>query len=197
MISFYSRVLLSCSVFMLAACGSKPASDLYVLRAPESAQTYQCKAAGGLVIDRPYARDEFDTKRIAVMLSNSHLTYYTGAAWASPFPDQLRDFLIDDFSHYEGLAVAEGETEDSKQLHSLTLTIHDASVSNAGSPVVRLRMTAVLRDAHSNRAVSKLRIQESVPAEANHMPEIVEAFNKASENASQKIAKALKLKCQN
>lgn len=197
MIFSYSRLLISCSVLMLAACSSKPAADLYVLRASESAPTYQCKGAGGLVIDRPHARDEFDTKRIAVMLSSSRLTYYTGAAWASPFPDQLRDFLVDDFSRYEGLAVADGETEDSKQLRSLTLTIHDASVTSGNMPSVRLRMTAIVRDAQSNRAINKVRIQETVPAAANHMAEIVDAFNEASSRSTQKIAKALKLKCQN
>lgn len=187
-----------CAAFIalaLGACSSKPAPDLYVLRAPDADTAMHCNASRNLAISRPLARDEYDTKRIAIMLAKTRLTYYTGAVWASPLPDQLRAFLIEDLSRFSQLTVVESEGDDGSASQTLELTIHDASVVNVSQPSAHLRMTAVLRDARSHHVLTRIRVNESVPAEANHMAEIVEAFNQAAANASRKITQAMKLGC--
>lgn len=195
MIYLRSTLCAAFAALTLGACSSKPAPDLYVLRAPDAETALHCNASRNVAISRPVARDEYDTRRIAIMLGKTRLTYYTGAVWASPLPDQLRAFLIEDLARLSRFTVVESETDDGNATQILEVAIHDASVVNVNQPSAHLRMTAVLRDVRSHGVLARVRINESVPAEANHMAEIVEAFNQAAANASRKITKAMKLGC--
>lgn len=157
--------------------GGSPPSDLYVLRAPESLDL-SCARAAGIIINRPNARSEYDSKRIAVMRAGNQLTYYTGAAWASPFPEQLRGFLNDAFA--QGSKAGAGT--------QLNLTVEAAEVIE-DSTSVHLKLVASLRGGR------RFLIEETVKAEENHMPQIVAAFNEAAARAARQIAHKINNRC--
>lgn len=164
---------------LLSACiggGSAP-NDLYVLRAPESLDL-SCARAAGIAINRPVARSEYDTKRIAVLLGGNRLTYYTGATWASPFPEQLRNFLNDAFN--QGSKSGGG--------NQLSLTIEAAEVIEA-TTTVHVKLSGSLRGG------KRFHIEETVKAEENHMPQIIDAFNQAASHAAQQIAQKINPRC--
>jgi len=180
------------ATLMLSACGGTPTTDLYVLRPSDSA-SLRCTPPMAIQIDRPVAAEEFASKKIAVMFSDSHLNYYTGAGWASSFPDQLRDYLQQDFLNHDGITLATDDTADSKKLRTLSITIQEAFVENPDAPRVHLRMVAVLHD--GEHVLKQVRINEVVTPTENHMPEIVAAFDQAAANSSAKIRDALHLRC--
>ncbi len=170
----------------LTACGSKPTADLYVLRAPDSGPTAVCTATHTIVVDRPAAPDEYDTKRIAVMLDHNHLSYYTGASWASPFPEQLQSFLSDALAA-RGLTVLDGDAAEGS-VSVLHVTVREADITDLDTPVVHLRLTGTI-------GKKRFTINESAPAEQNHMPQIIDAYDIAAGNAVDDILHALKSRC--
>ena len=181
-------LLLGFTAMTLTACGgSKPSPDLYVLREPDEAADV-CTKSQSLAIDRPSAPSEYDSKRIAVMLDHNHLTYYTGAGWASPFPDQLQDFMSDAFAR-EGVNVLDDTNDHANTLH---ITIREADITNPDAPVVHLRLTgSVSTGGH----VTRFKLNEQVTAEQNHMPQIVDAYDAAAGKAATDILKGMKLRC--
>ena len=181
-------LLISLAAMTLTACGSsKPSPDLYVLRVPDDTAQV-CTKQQSLVIDRPSAPSEYDTKRIAVMLDHNHLTYYTGAGWASPFPDQLQDFMSDALAQ-QGLNILDAANDHANALH---ITIREADITNADAPVVHLRLTGSV---NTGGHVTRFKLNEQVAAEQNHMPQIVDAYDAAASKAAADIMKGMKLRC--
>lgn len=180
------RASLLLGMLLLAGCASKPAPDLYVLRVPDGFEMSGCKHRGALIIPRPDARREYAGKRIAILLSPTKLTYYTGASWASSLPEQLRDFMADAFAQSRLYASVNDESADGAQAQQLVLKIEEAQVVNVDAPKVQLRISGSLRDGAKIR--KPFRITEEVAAEANHMPEIVAAFDEAAASVAKKIA---------
>ncbi len=180
----FTRTFTLFGLLLLSACGSHPAPDMYVLRAPSTGAS--CTPARTITLERPTARDEYDTKRIAILMGSNKLTYYTGAAWASPFPDQLQDFLSDALAQ-NGITVADADAPPRGPV--LHLAIAEAQVEQVDAPVVHLRLIATF-GAHK-----RLVLDERATAAANHMPEIVDAYNQAALQAAQKIASAMGTRC--
>ena len=178
--------LISLSLLALSACSSRPAPDLYVLRASDAEAT-TCTPVTSLMINRPTARDEYDNKRFAVLLSDNHLSYYTGASWASPFPEQLQDFLSDYFAG-KGMNVVNTDERSGSNGRAVNLTIREAVIVNTGAPVVHLRLQGTIGG-------KRIRINESVAASENHMPQIVDAYTQAATQAAERISAAMKLHC--
>jgi ABC-type uncharacterized transport system auxiliary subunit len=171
----------------LTACSSKPAPDLYVLRAPDTDAQRVCTFTHDVVLDRPTAPNEYDTKRIAVMLDHNHLSYYTGAGWASPFPEQLQGFMSDALTA-RGVNVLDSNMADTGHASPLHLAIREADVTNIDAPVVRLRLTGTIAGKH-------FKVNETVPAAENHMPQIVDAYDVAASHAADTIVKTMKARC--
>ena len=178
----------SFALLSLAACSSRPAADLYVLRVPEGTVA-SCSPSRTISIDRPSVPNEYDSKRIAVLLDHHHLTYYTGAAWASPFPEQLQDFLSDALMQ-QGQNVADGDAIEAIRIH---LVVQEADITDLTAPVVHLRLTGSIH--RPSGAMSHFKVNEAVPAAENHMPAIIDAYDRAALNAASEISKAMKLHC--
>jgi ABC-type uncharacterized transport system auxiliary subunit len=169
-----------------------------VLRAAEGTlPATQCIAKGTMVIARPRAGAEYDSKRIAVLMPNAQLNYFTGASWASPLPEQLRNFMVDAFAESGRFRYVSRDPVASAKT-TLTLQIHEASVvynEQSDAPAVHLRLTALL-NAGSEIRSRVVSINEIIPAAENHTPDIIRAFNKAATSATQQIAVAMKSGCQ-
>jgi ABC-type uncharacterized transport system auxiliary subunit len=179
-----------CCLLVLAACGGAPSDDLYVLRTPDNQTGEACKNGRTLTVEKPVAAAEYAGKRIVVMQSGSHLNYYTGAAWAAPFPAQLQDFLIDALDHSGGFDGVNSTAENDVGMITLTTIIRAAEVTGGDQPVAHLRLVATLRDSSTAALIARVNIDESVPASENHMPAIIDAFDIAAAHAAAKIAHA-------
>ena len=179
-----SILLTGLATVTLTACGAKPAPDLYVLRAPASDAPRACIFTHSIALDRPSAPSEYDSKRIAVLLEHNHLSYYTGASWASPFPDQLQDFLSDSLAA-RGVHIADASASDATPLH---FTIREANITNLDAPIIHLRLSGTIGSKHFN-------VNESIPASENHMPQIVDAYDTAATHAADTILKSMKSRC--
>lgn len=179
----------------LTAC-SPSAPDLYVMRNSDSTATPSkaCKARGTLIVTRPHTGDEYDSRRIAVLLEGTKLTYYTGAEWASAFPEQLRDFVMDSFTRTGRYQLVSREGEATAHTTTLTLFVQEADVITPDTPAVHLRMTAQWQ-VGGQGTPKTLAIDETVPASKRHMPEIIDAYNQAAARAVQKIAAAMTPRC--
>ena len=187
------------ALLFLTACGGADAPDLYVLRAPENAlPASQCVARGTLVIPRPRAGIEYDSKQIAVLMKDAQLNYFTGASWASPLPEQLRNFMIDAFAQSGRFRYVGRDSDDIGKTTTLTLQVQEANVvysEGSDIPAVHLRLTAALNEGASRHIGRIVSVNEMVPAIENHTPDIIRAFNKATTSAAQEIAAAMKSGC--
>ena len=189
----FLRLMGLCLMLPLGACGGKSAPDLYVLRVPESVTPYACTQERTLIVERPTAAAEYATTRIAVMQEHGGLTYYTGAAWASPFPDQLQNFLADMLETSGAYRTV--TTDRSEEGVRLSIAIRQVTVDHANAPVAHLRLTARLSDMHSGKRLAKVVVNETIPASENHMPDIADAFNTAALHAATKIAEMQSHRC--
>ena len=188
--------LLLISPLLLTTCGGASAPDLYVLQAAENTlAAKQCVAKGSMVVTRPRAGTEYDSKRIAVLLPDAQLNYFTGANWASPLPEQLRNFMIDAFTQSGRFRYVGRDAEGTQKITTLTIHLQEANVvysAESNTPAVHVRLTALLDAGKSSRIVE---VNETIPAAENHTPDIIRAFTKAASNAAQEIDAAMKSGC--
>lgn len=187
-----SKLLPLLAMTLLFACsiGSRPNNDLYVLKAdiPASARMSPLH----IRIDEPAVGPALDTHRIAVMDMPTHLTYYTGAAWAKPLPRLLQGFLIDAFQQSQAFRSVSSDEETVLTDVVLLTDVSEYAVDNSTNPPsVRVRLTGKLVQAGNRKIIATIPVSQTVAAEVNHMPDIVTAFNRATNRAALALIKAL------
>lgn len=188
-----------CLIFALAACAlaqPRPADTLYVLHADVPAPAGK-PLPFSLMIALPDAGPGLDTPRIAVLDTPNHLTYYTGAAWAQPLPQTLQAFLSDSLQQsHRFKSVSSDQGGVFADLILLT-EIRDYEVENNGNaaPTVRLRLGIKLVEGNTHHIVASFSIEKTAAAQANHMADIVAAFNAATQEAAADIADGIATAC--
>jgi len=178
-------ILLMILCIPLYGCGigERPANELYVLKT-DMQSGHRKTVPINIRIAEPEMAPGLDTDRIAVMSTPNQLTYYTGAAWAQPLPQILQQFLMNTFQQSRTFKGVDSEQESITPDVILLTEIQDYEVNNNVSPpTVRVRLTAKLVNAN-HKLLATIPIEKTEVAEVNHMPAIIAAFNKATDEVA-------------
>ena len=188
------RRISACTALLLSltACGigSRPAEELYILHAQKPAVS-KGAVATTISIANPEAAPGLDSPRIAVTDAPNHLTYYTGAAWAQSLPVLIQQFLIDSFQQSGAFANVSNDQDELIPNVTLLTDIRKYEVdTTVPGPMVRIRIVATLVSA-SHKSIATFTVEKTAVADANHMPNIVAAFDKATNEAAKDILRGV------
>jgi ABC-type uncharacterized transport system auxiliary subunit len=187
--------LIIATLMLLAGCSGMLKSELaplqtYVLNTDRQQQSGDPLAIN-LAIPQIDALPGLNTDRIALLRLPSRLDYYAEARW----PDQLSRYLQAFILH---TAFNRGDIQsiNNKLLPDINNYILDiyiidfqAEYSQGGeaSPTVHVQLAATLQNAKEQRLIGMLREDVRVKSEENRMEPIVQAFEKALQQAARQL----------
>lgn len=182
--------LFPAALLTLSACAlasPPPANTLYVLQA-EAPDESGSTLPSSITVGEPEAAAGLDTARIAVLESANHLTYYNGVAWAQPFPKSLQLFLVDALQQSHRFKSVGSDKDSVLSDLSLLIDIRDGEVEPDGdAPTVRIRLAVRLVNSRTHKVIATFTVEQAAQASANHMPQIIAAFNQAANDAAEEI----------
>lgn len=187
------HVLPLACLLIASACSytPRPADKLYLVKAtPKQAS---CALPGPVEFIGIDAAPGLDTSRIAIFATPTHLTYYTGVRWAATAPQMLRSFFTEAFEQAGNRVMT--SSDDAKHNFEIALSVRDFEVLEAASPTIHVRFVATVREQGGKRAhVWTVQSDKRVTPTANHMPDLITAFNRASNDAIHDIVQGIAAK---
>lgn len=176
---------------VLTACSILPeprSMDIYRMPPSSIAAAEEADVDWGLRIARPSSDDLLGGTRIAVLPDGHRFSVYEGARWNLPAPELWRDHLLDAF-HRDGRIrrlSSDGETlgadfELGGMLRAFQVEYRD------GEPEVVIRLDARLVDIRTRQILANRRFNVTEPAQNEQVPQVVEAFGRASDRLAGRI----------
>jgi cholesterol transport system auxiliary component len=171
---------------------------MYLLSA-EAADATPADTAGGpnadLAVLKPRVRAGLDTERIAALYPDRHLDYFADARWSGPLDEVIQDLVVQLFHSRAGLRNVSGDASAFASAYWLEIEVADfqaeyaADASGAASPpTVRVHFLARIGSSGERRIIARFEAEARQPAASNRMSAIVDAYNRATNQALQQIA---------
>ena len=186
--SIARRSLAGGAVLALAGCASllapTPPSHLYRLSTGGRRLPGLPRVAAQLLIDQPQAPAGLDTSRIALSRSPLSLDYYADSQWTDRVPDLVQDLLVAAFENSGAIAVTDRTAAGVRGDFTLATEIrHFEAVYDtaAGPPLVRVTLIARLVSVPRRAIVAQARFERRVRAAGAAVPEVVGAFDAATD----------------
>ncbi|HTV45327.1 MAG TPA: ABC-type transport auxiliary lipoprotein family protein [Stellaceae bacterium] len=175
------------AMLALSGCASllgvAPPGHLYRLSAAPHFAVPLPHVPGVLRIERPEAPAGIDTTRIALSRTPLSLDYYADSEWTDRAPAMVQQALLTSFEN-SGAITAIGDEAiglPANLLLDTELRHFEAEYPAAGNlPRVRVTMVVRLVAMPGRRIVAQKRFERLVPAAANTIPDVVAAFNAAT-----------------
>jgi cholesterol transport system auxiliary component len=177
------RLALLAAALPLSGCAllqpPRVINDVYILKAEPMADAVARMPLSITVIE-PEAAPGLDSARIAVLESSQRLNYYNQVAWAKPLPQMVQTFFNDALQQSHGFTAVSTDKDGVFSDVNLLTDIRDFEVDSSGAaPAVHVRLVSKLVNANNHKIIATFPLDKTVTASANHMPEIVAAFNDA------------------
>jgi len=188
------RLILAALAIAPAACSSllagAPAPNLYQLT---PVPTADFPPGGGrvswqLLVDAPVSAAALDTERIALSRSPTTVDYFAGAAWTDHAPQLVQSLIVQSFENSGRIAAIGRESMALRADYILSTELrHFEADYSSGSPVAHIELAAKLVRATDRNIIAQRRFDVTLPAKANEVPAVVEAFNAALHQALRQL----------
>lgn len=183
-----ARRFLPGAVLALAGCASllgvSPPGHLYRLTADHRFSAGLPHVGGVLLVDVPQASAGIDTTRIALSRSPISLDYYANSEWTDRLPALLQGVMLTSFENSGAIAATDRGSIGPRASFVLETQLRhfEAEYAAGGGPprvwvAVVVRLVAMPRRA----LVAQTTIERRVPAAADNIPDVVTAFNTATD----------------
>ena len=187
----------------LAACAGSlfknktPPPTMYMLRATPS--TVAADPAGNslpsdLAVLRPRVRAGLDTDRIAALYPDRRMDYFADVRWSGPLDEVLQDLAVQQFHANPGLRNVSAEASVFGSTYWLEIEVADfqAEYSAAGgAPTVHVHLQARIGNSGDRHVLGRFEPDVREAAADNRMSAIVDAYNRAADNALAEIAEGV------
>jgi ABC-type uncharacterized transport system auxiliary subunit len=185
------------TMYLLSAESTAPAAA--DVPAPADAGTAPAAAPGGLSADlavlKPRVRAGLDTERIAALYPDRRLDYFADARWSGPLDEVIQDLVVQLFHSRAGLTNVSGDASAFGSAYWLEIEVADfqaeyptGAASGTPPPTVRVHFLARIGSSGERRIIARFEAQARQPAESNRMSAIVDAYNRAANQALMQIA---------
>jgi cholesterol transport system auxiliary component len=176
----------------LAGCGVIPKVNnpvpLYTLSAVTEFNRSLPKVKWQLVVGTPVASADLDTTRIALTRSPGVIEYFAKGAWADNAPILLQDKLIESFEASSAIVAVGRDAVGLRPDYVLQSELRDFQAEfTGGAPTAHLRLTAKLVRMPDRRIIANFATEQKVPAAGNGLPQIVDAFDRATSEAFEDV----------
>jgi ABC-type uncharacterized transport system auxiliary subunit len=166
---------------------------MYLLSAPAEATV--APAAGALSADlavlKPRVRAGLDTERIAALYPDRRLDYFADARWSGPLDEVIQDLVVQAFHSRAGLRNVRGDASAFASAYWLEIEVADfqAEYTDSGAPpTVRVHFLARIGSSGERRIIARFEAEARRPAAANRLSAIVDAYDRAANEALMQIA---------
>ncbi|MEN9705764.1 MAG: hypothetical protein RLZZ393_1643 [Pseudomonadota bacterium] len=186
-------VALPVLALLLSGCGglrsrAEP-EQLYVLQ-PPAAMPAGPRVEATLQVLRPVAQPGLDTSRIALLQPGNRLDHFDGGRWAGPL-EQVAEALFvralrgsGRFAH----VASDGAAMGADFVLALTLRRFEVEYPSAGGlPVAHVVLECTLSSRREHRQLAGFDVVTQSPATANRLGPVVEAIERAAQDASRQL----------
>jgi cholesterol transport system auxiliary component len=168
------------TMYMLGATRKTPAADPPGENHPAD-----------LAVLRPRVRAGLDTDRIAALYPDRHMDYYADVRWSGPLDEVLQDLTVQQFHVNPGLRNVSADVSVFASTYWLEVEVMDfqAEYSAAGGPpTVHVHFQARLGNSGDRHVLARFESDVREAAADNRMSAIVDAYNRAADQALSDIA---------
>ncbi len=160
--------------------GSGPAPRRFRLNSPTGVPADLPTADWTLEVDSVVADPGIDTTRIAQLAANGmELQYFAQAEWPDKAADMVTTLLLQTFID-SGKSPRVGDRNSAMRADFvLKCVLRDFQAEGAGTPTVKVTMTASLVQLPRRLQAGSQRFQAAVPAASGALEDIVRAFEQA------------------
>jgi cholesterol transport system auxiliary component len=178
------------TMYMLGATRSTPAID------PQNGNL-----PSDLAVLRPRVRAGLDTDRIAALYPDRHMDYYADVRWSGPLDEVLQDLTVQLFHANLRASNVSADVSVFASTYWLEIEVMEfqAEYSAAGGPpTVHVHFQARLGNSGDRHVLARFEPDVREAATDNRMSAIVDAYNRAADDAlaeiAEGVAKALQVK---
>jgi ABC-type uncharacterized transport system auxiliary subunit len=157
--------------------------------------TAPASASADLAVLKPRVRAGLDTERIAALYPDRRLDYFADARWSGPLDEVIQDLVVQEFHSRAGLRNVSGDASAFGSAYWLEIEVVDFqaeyaadSSSAAAAPTVRVHFFARIGSSGDRRIIARFEAEARQDAASNRMSAIVDAYNRAANQALQQIA---------
>jgi cholesterol transport system auxiliary component len=154
-----------------------------------------------LAVLRPRVRAGLDTDRIAALYPDRHMDYYADVRWSGPLDEVLQDLTVQLFHANLGARNVSADASVFASTYWLEIEVMEfqAEYSAAGGPpTVHVHFQARLGNSGDRHVLARFEPDVHEAATDNRMSAIVDAYNRAADDAlaeiAEGVAKALQVK---
>lgn len=147
-----------------------------------------------LAVLRPRVRAGLDTDRIAALYPDRHLDYFADVRWSGPLDEVLQDLAVQQFHANPGLGNVSPEASVFGSPYWLEIEVTDfqAEYSAAGGPpTVHVHLQARIGNSGDRHVLGRFEPDVHEAAADNRMSAIVDAYNRAADQALSEIAEGV------
>lgn len=172
------------SAYLLSVRSASPGAAAGVTQAPT--------LPVDLAILKPRMRPGLESGRIAALYPDRRLEFYAGGTWSGSLDEVIQNLTVQMFQGRGNLRSVSGESTRFVSNYWLELYVHDfeAEYSGGGPPTIKVRFAARLGSTAGHDSVGSYEAQASLPASEDRLGPIVEAFERAANEALGKIIDA-------
>jgi cholesterol transport system auxiliary component len=169
-----------------------PAADAGA--APAATPGAELKA--DLAVLKPRVRAGLDNDRIAALYPDRRLDYFADARWSGPLDEVIQDLVVQLFHSRAGLRNVSGDASAFASAYWLELEVADFQAEYASGgpaeggapPTVRVHFLARIGSSTERRIIARFEADARQPATANRLSAIVDAYDRAANQALIQIA---------
>jgi cholesterol transport system auxiliary component len=144
-----------------------------------------------LAVLRPRVRAGLDTDRIAALYPDRHMDYFADVRWSGPLDEVLQDLAVQQLEVNPGLRNVSADASVFASPYWLEIEVTDfqAEYSAAGGPpTVHVHLRARVGNSADRHVLGRFEPDVRQAAADNRMSAIVDAYNRAADQALAEIA---------
>jgi cholesterol transport system auxiliary component len=166
-----------------------PPPQLYTLTPAGDFPSGGARVAWQLLVDVPASAAALDTERIALSRSATTVDYFADAAWTDRAPLMVQSLIVQSFENSGRITAIGRESLALRGDYVLRPELRHFEADYAGGavPSAHVQISVKLVKAPDRVIVGQQVFDAAVPAAANLVPAIVDAFNTALHKATRQI----------
>jgi len=173
-----------------------PTMYLLSIASPAAAAAAGSPQRADLAVDlavlKPRVRAGLDTDRIAALYPDRRLDYFADARWSGPLDEVVQDLVVQLFRLRAGLRNVSGDASAFASAYWLEIEVADFqaeyTADGAAPPTVRVHFLARIGSSGERRIIARFEADAREPASANRLSAIVDAYDRAANEALTQIA---------
>jgi cholesterol transport system auxiliary component len=193
------RMALLGSMVLLTACAGSlfknktapPTMYLLSAPAPSAAEPAGAAVPTELAVLKLRVRTGLDTDRIAALYPDRHMDYFADVRWSGSLDEVLQDLAVRVFHANPGLRYVSADASVFASTYWLEIEVMDFQAEYAAdlaAPTVHVHFLARVGSSADRHVLGRFEPDIRVPAADNRMTAIIEAYNRAVDQALADIA---------